>query len=112
MVARKPASWWAKGEVGFSIHRILTNWSTDGKVKFLSRGNIYQNAAGPREGISRFRTCRCHHPPAEKGLAMSCTVAADVTAGLIGDPTRLHQVLLNLSLVQVWISIGIQQTGC
>ncbi len=27
---------------------------------------------------------------------MSCTVAADVTAGLIGDPTRLHQVLLNL----------------
>ena len=32
----------------------------------------------------------------EKGLAVSCIVAPDVAAQLVGDPTRLHQVLLNL----------------
>lgn len=32
----------------------------------------------------------------EKGLALVCEVAADVPNGLMGDPTRLRQVLLNL----------------
>jgi two-component system, sensor histidine kinase and response regulator len=32
----------------------------------------------------------------EKGLELGCSVAPDVPAGLIGDPNRLKQVLLNL----------------
>ncbi len=32
----------------------------------------------------------------EKGLSMMCDVAPDVTEHLVGDPTRLQQVLLNL----------------
>ena len=32
----------------------------------------------------------------EKGLSLSCEVALEVTSDLIGDPTRLRQVLLNL----------------
>ncbi len=32
----------------------------------------------------------------EKGLSMTCDVAPDVTEHLVGDPTRLQQVLLNL----------------
>jgi PAS domain S-box-containing protein len=32
----------------------------------------------------------------EKGLALVCEIAPDVSNGLIGDPTRLRQVLLNL----------------
>ena len=32
----------------------------------------------------------------EKGLVLTSTVSADVPPGLIGDPTRLRQVLLNL----------------
>ena len=32
----------------------------------------------------------------EKGLALVCEIAADVPRNLIGDPTRLRQVLLNL----------------
>jgi signal transduction histidine kinase/ActR/RegA family two-component response regulator len=32
----------------------------------------------------------------EKGLALSCHVAADVPGGLRGDPTRLRQVMINL----------------
>lgn len=32
----------------------------------------------------------------EKGLKLSCEVAADVPNSLIGDPTRLRQVLMNL----------------
>jgi len=32
----------------------------------------------------------------EKGLALTCDIAADVTLDLVGDPTRLRQVLLNL----------------
>ena len=32
----------------------------------------------------------------EKGLKLSCQIAADVPTNLIGDPTRLRQVLMNL----------------
>ena len=32
----------------------------------------------------------------EKGLALTCEIAADVSNDLMGDPTRLRQVLLNL----------------
>jgi PAS domain S-box-containing protein len=32
----------------------------------------------------------------EKGLALTCEIAADVSNDLVGDPTRLRQVLLNL----------------
>ena len=32
----------------------------------------------------------------EKALALSCDIAPDVPSGLLGDPTRLQQVLLNL----------------
>ncbi|MBI2383443.1 MAG: transporter substrate-binding domain-containing protein [Gammaproteobacteria bacterium] len=34
---------------------------------------------------------------AEKRLALELSVAADVPTGLVGDPLRLHQVLLNLA---------------
>jgi len=32
----------------------------------------------------------------EKGLELTCEIAADVPLGLVGDPTRVSQVLLNL----------------
>jgi signal transduction histidine kinase/DNA-binding response OmpR family regulator len=32
----------------------------------------------------------------EKGLELACHVAPDVPQGLIGDPNRLHQILINL----------------
>lgn len=32
----------------------------------------------------------------EKGLALTCEIAPDVITDLVGDPTRLRQVLLNL----------------
>jgi PAS domain S-box-containing protein len=35
-------------------------------------------------------------PAHEKGLALVCEIAPEVPTGLVGDPTRLQQVLLNL----------------
>lgn len=36
------------------------------------------------------------HQVAEKGLTFSCSIAANVPVRVVGDPTRLRQILLNL----------------
>ncbi len=44
------------------------------------------------EKVTEMVAVRAH----EKGLGLVCEIAANVTTDLIGDPTRLQQVLLNL----------------
>ena len=44
------------------------------------------------ERVTEMVTVRAH----EKGLALVCEIAPEVPGDLVGDPTRLRQVLLNL----------------
>ena len=44
------------------------------------------------EKVTEMVAVRAH----EKGLALVCDIAPEVPTGLVGDPTRLRQVLLNL----------------
>ncbi|MBT5060395.1 MAG: response regulator [Gemmatimonadetes bacterium] len=44
------------------------------------------------EGVMNLMAMRAH----EKGLELVCRIAQDVPEGLVGDPTRLRQVVVNL----------------
>jgi len=44
------------------------------------------------EGVMKIMATKAH----EKGLELACHVAPDVPEGLVGDPVRLRQVLINL----------------
>jgi signal transduction histidine kinase/CheY-like chemotaxis protein len=56
---------------------------------------LEQVAMDPRE-VLRNVVDVLRHRTEEKGLAMRTDVADDVPTGVIGDPTRLHQILMNL----------------
>ncbi|MBT3343059.1 MAG: response regulator [Gemmatimonadetes bacterium] len=44
------------------------------------------------EGVMKLMAMRAH----EKGLELACHVAPDVPEGIVGDPTRLRQIIVNL----------------